>query len=396
MHLRLRYVSTLAIFLLSFCVADTFTKRITGEVLHGYRTGQDRNGRTVVYIADKGPLPLELSDWDIIVDRKGRKNKVIVIAVEQEISLQIMVESVSQAINRAADDGPLFILLEINSPGGRADFVEKICDKLIRTNYCPVIALVKSGTYGGALSGTAAVALACDKIYMEPDTAIGAAALISPASPFNNGDLSVAWQEYLAALAFKKSRPELLVRAMVDKDIEVVEVMDNDVRRFVEPSAAGPNQTVVRYWSRSGSLLTLTAAEAVSSNIAEAIVMDRTDLLRKSDAAEAEIIIDDGVDESLRTFKKARLKFKRLRNSLDGRIKIIEQTENLEEAINLLRKIRDEYKSLLLLAKRYPDLYLDIELIEEQLDSAADYYRRARIRKLGGTNDVNEKADVVH
>jgi len=396
MRLEPRCIFILMIFSVPLCIADTFTERITGEVLYGYRTGQRENEKTIVHAVEKGLIPLETSRWDIVTDRLGRKNKVVVIGIEQEISLQIMVESLDQAISRAADDGPRFILIEINSPGGRADYVEKICDKLIRTDYCPVVALVKTGPYGGALSGASAVALACDKIYMEPDTTIGAAAIINPADPFVGEDLSIAWQEYLGALAYRGARPELLVRAMVDKDIEVVEVVDKGVRRFIAPAAAEPNQTIVHRWSKSGSLLTLTAAEAASCDIAEAIVTDRADVLRKLDAADAEIVVDDSVAESLRTFKKARLKFRRLRNSLDSSIKIIEQTDSLEEAINLLRQIREDYKSLLLLARRYPDLYLNTELIEEQLDTAADYYRRARVKKLSEAGDANEKATTGH
>jgi membrane-bound ClpP family serine protease len=389
-------IFVLIIFFVPLCIADTFTNRVTGDVLYGYRTGQTENGNTIVHTIEKGLMPLELSKWDMVTNRTGRKNRVVVISIEQEISLQIIVESLSQAISRAADDGPLFILLEINSPGGRADYVEKVCDKLIRTDYCPVVALVKTGPYGGALSGAAAVALACDKIYMEPDTTIGAAAIISPADPFTSENLSIAWQEYLGALAYRRARPELLVRAMVDKDIEVIEVIDKGVHRFIEPYAAEPNQTLVRRWSKSGSLLTLTATEAVGSDIAEAIAMDRDDVLRKLDAAEAKVVVDDSVAESLRKFKRARLKFKRLRNSLDSRIKIIEQTGSLEEAINLLRQIREDYRLLLLLAKRYPDLYLDTELIEEQLDTAADYYQRARVKKLSEAGDANERSDTSH
>jgi hypothetical protein len=396
MSLKPGFVFILLIFSVTPCIADTFISKITGEVLYGYRTGQRENDKTTVYIIGKGLIPLELSKWEIVTSRLGRKNRVVVIGIEQEISLQIMVESLGRAISGAADEGPLFILLEINSPGGSADYVEKICDKLIRTDYCPVVALVKTGPYGGALSGAAAVALACDKIYMEPDTTIGAAAIISPFDPFADESLSIAWQEYLSALAQRRARPELLVRAMVDKDVEVMEVVDEGVRRFIEPRAAEPNQTIVRYWSKGGSLLTLTAAEAVSCDIAAAIVTDRADVLRKLDAADAKVVVDDSVAESMRTFKKARLKFRRLRNSLDGRIKMIEQTDSLEEAINLLRQIREEYQSLLLLAKRYPDLYLDKELIEEQLDTAADYYERARVKKLSEAGDANEKANTSH
>jgi hypothetical protein len=140
----------------------------------------------------------------------------------------------------------------------------------------------------------------------------------------------------------------------------------------------------------------MTAAEAVASGIAESTAADRVEVLRKLNAAGVEIKIDDSVGEAVRRFRKAKLKFARLRNALDGNIRQIERTDNLEEAITLLREIRDEYKSLLLLAKRYPDLYLDVELIEEQLDSAKDYYNKAKVKKRTLSGDANEKPSSNH
>lgn len=380
-----------------FCPADTFTNRTNGRVFHGYLTSQTtEDGNAVIYDSGKGLVQLKPAEWDITADRLGRRNKVIVITFEQELSLQIVVESLDEAVSRAADEGPLFIILEMNSPGGRADYIERICDRLIRTDYCQVIAFVKTGPYGGAISGAAAVALACDKIYMSPDTIIGAALIVNPAYTFDTEKLSVAWQEYLGTLARRGGKPELLARAMVDKDIEVIEVVDKGSRRFIEPAAAEPGQAVTRIWSRGGSLLTLTAAEAVRSDIAEAIAIDRIDILRKLDAADAEIVVDNSVSESEQTFRKVKLKFGRLRSALDGQIKRIEQTDNIAEAVNLLREIRDGYKSLLSLAKRYPDLYLDIELIEEQLDFATDYYQQAKVKKRVLTGDANLKTSAEH
>ena len=374
------------------CTADTLTNKATREVLHGYMTSRTDVNGVVAYTAEKGSVPIAPDQWDITPNRLGRNNTVIIITLEEQLSLQIAVEALEQAITSGADQGPLFILLEMNSPGGQAPYVERICDRLTRTAYCPVFVFVKGGRYGGAVSSAAAIALACDKILMAPNTAIGAATILDPAYGLNSQKLSVAWQEYLATLAGRKGRPRLLVRAMVDKDVEVVEVIEAGNRRFIEPRDAEPNQTVVRTWSRAGSLLTLTAAEAVDSGIAEAIVADRQEVLRKLDGTGAQIVIDDSVGEAVRTFRKVRLKFARLRNALDGQIKRIEQTDNLEEAINLLREIRAEYKSLLSLAKRYPDLYLDVELIEEQLGSAQDYYEQAKIKVRTATVDSN--ADV--
>ncbi|MFA5423670.1 MAG: hypothetical protein WC374_07395 [Phycisphaerae bacterium] len=370
-------------------VCDTFTNKTTGEILHGYLKSGGEQGNLVICTGEKDERQFNLSQWDWEIDRLGRKNKITVISLEDKLDLHIVCDALDAAIATAADDGPLFILLEMNCPGGQAEYIEKICDRLIRTDYCPVVGLIKSGPYGGALSGAAALALACDKIYMEPGTTIGAAAIFT--GDRSTEKLSIAWQDYIGTLTRRKGRPELLARAMVDKDIEVIEVAQDGRRLFIQPSQAKSGQSVVRVWSPGGSLLTLTAGEAVRCNIADAIVIDRADVLRKMSAAGAEVVVDTSTADAARTFKKAQLKFDRLRNSLDGRIKQIERADNLQEAINLLREIKFEYQSMLSLAKRYPDLYLDVELIEEQLDSAEDYYRRAKVKKreLAGVNDVN-------
>ncbi len=397
MKFRLFYISSLLVLIISsYSSCDTFTNKTTGQNLHGYLTSEIEDGNSIIYTVEKGRFSIKPVEWDITTDRIGRKLKVIIIGLEGELSLQIMVESLESAISRAADDGPLFVVLEMNSPGGRAEYVERICDKLIRMDYCPVVAFVKTGAYGGAVSGTAAIAMACDKIFMSADTTIGSASIIDPSRAYFSEKLSVAWQEYMGTLARSKGRPELLARAMVDKNMEVVEVFSESGRAFLESSQVEPNQVVIRTWSQAGSLLTMTAAEAVASGIAESTTADRVEVLRKLNAAGVEIEIDDSVGEAVRTFRKAKLKFARLRNTLDGNIRQIERTDNLEEAITLLREIRDDYKSLLLLAKRYPDLYLDVELIEEQLDSAKDYYNKAKVKKRTLSGDANEKPSSNH
>jgi ATP-dependent protease ClpP protease subunit len=386
-------VFTLLYLACAFCSADTFTNKDSGDILHGYITGKTEGDKSVVYTSEKGYVTLRLSQWDRSYDRLGRKNKVIIIVVERQFSLQIVTDALNEALAEAAAQGPLLIILEINSPGGRADYIEKICDRIIRIDYCPTVGFIKSGRYGGALSGSSALALACDEIYMASDTTIGAAAIVTVTVSQDTEQLSDAWQDYLGRLAKRKGRPELIARAMVDKDIEVVEVEDEEGQRiFVRPAEVQDDWKIVRIWNRGGELLTLTAAEAVRCGIAQAVIEDRAKLLRELNVTDAEIVIDESVEEAAGTFRKVRLKFARLRNSLDGNIKRIEQTQNIEEAINLLRDIKEEYKSLLLLAKRYPDLYLDVELIAEQLETAQQYYQQAKVKRHNLTEDANEKS----
>ncbi len=75
--------------------------------------------------------------------------------------------------------------------------------------------------------------------------------------------------------------PDLLARAMVDSSIEVIEVNQAAKRLFIEPVNKKPDQQVVRTWNKAGSLLTLTAEEAVECTIADGLVGSREQLLQQ-------------------------------------------------------------------------------------------------------------------
>jgi membrane-bound ClpP family serine protease len=374
------------------CFGDTFTNQETKEVLHGYATSAAVDGNTVVHTQEKGVVGLNLAEWRITADRLGRNNKVIVLTIDDKIMLQIETDALVEAIGRSADAGPLFILLEIDTPGGRVDFTRRICAAITQRNNCPVVAFIMGGQYGGALSAGAAAAFACDNIYMANNTVIGAAAAVTMGG---NGlkdlkdsygeevgeKLSSAWRTYLASLAQQNNRPGLLACAMVDRDIEVVEVSQADHRLFIDPVNMTPQQQLVHTWSKKGSLLTLTAEDAVKCEIADKVVSSREELLRYLEADKAEIVTDDSFQEASRQFRRVKLRFNQLSKSLDLNIKQLQQTDIRVRALKLLNDIRKDYKSLVTLAKHYPDLHINVQLLETQLNTAEALYQQAKMRR---------------
>ncbi|MFA5554758.1 MAG: hypothetical protein WCZ89_02375 [Phycisphaerae bacterium] len=380
---------------------DTFINKTTGETLNGYITEYRSDKKIAVYIKNQGDRNLVAEDWVVLPNRLGRQNTVVIILIQGRLDLQIVCDALVETINKACQAGPAQVILEIDSPGGKTQYIERLCDVIIRTNFCPIAAYIKSGEHRGAAGGATAIALACDQIYMAGDTIIGASAIIrrdssisqdSPLADYQN--LSIAWQEYLFRIAEYRNRPGLIARAMVDQDIAVIEVIRNGKPVFIGPDEKEPNDLFIKNWSDKGSLLTLTAAEARKCRIAEAVVVDRTDLLQKLDLAEAQLIVKDDALEAARTFRKAQLKFASLRRRLDADIKRLELTDSLPHAMNLLREVKEQYKSLHLLARRYPDLYLDIELIEEQLTAAEDYYEKAKEKQRAqDSNSPRSHAD---
>ena len=160
----------------SYCAADTFTHLTSGEILHGYATSRvAEGGKRIVYTRETEEIELNLAEWDIVSNSRGRGNKVIVLTIEGDLSLLIETQALERSLVEAADEGPLFILLEMDTPGGRVDLAQRICAAITKLSNCKVVVFVKGGRHGGAISAGAALAFAGDKIYMSENTGIGAA-----------------------------------------------------------------------------------------------------------------------------------------------------------------------------------------------------------------------------
>jgi len=370
------------------CFGDTFTNRQTGAKLHGYAMSQAEDGRTNVHTQEKGVMELNPAEWEITRDESGRNNKVVVLPVEEAIMLEIETDAFEKALAAAADSGPLFILIEMDTPGGRIDMAQRMCAAITKTtDYCNVIAFVRGGQYGGAISAGAAVALACDKIYMAKNTVIGAASLVSlTKSKEENKDKSYTdvidekfsslWRAYLASLAQQNDRPGLLARAMVDNDIEVIEVKQSEKRLFIEPTNKTTDQQLVRTWSTKGSLLTLTAEEAVDSTIADGLVSSREELLGQLQAGDAEMVVDKSMEKARREMDIVRRQLEGIRKSLDMKMKQAQYPQPAPKALGILRGAREEFETLISMAKKYPDLKLDVAALEDELNSVNANFER--------------------
>ncbi|MGA2070842.1 MAG: hypothetical protein ABSG97_05785 [Sedimentisphaerales bacterium] len=389
------------------CPADTFTNRQTNEKLHGYITArlpastqssrqdgismkatETENVPTSVFTQEKGLLKLNPKEWEVKRDNLGRKNKVIVVPVDDAIMYEIETDAFEKSIAESSQEGPLFILVEIDTPGGRVDLASRMCTAIMKDADCNVIAFVKGGKYGGAISAGAAVALSCNKIYMTDDTIIGAATLIDMPKEVNefkdrkyddvvNEKYSSAWRAYLASLAQQNDRPGLLARAMVDSSIEVVEVNQGAKRLFIDPVNKRPGQQVARTWNKSGSLLTLTAREAVECTIADGLVSSREQLLQQLQAGDANIVTDKRIANARKDLQIAQRKLEAAIKDFDLKVQQSKYSQPVPKFMTMLREAKTDVETIKNLAKRYPDLHIDTESAEKELNSLNAAYENA-------------------
>jgi ATP-dependent protease ClpP protease subunit len=383
---------TISILMSVPCAADTFTNRSTGEVLHGYATQTMRGGKTLIRSGNEGAAKyIDMANYRVEWSRDGRKNIVIVIPIKEAIELECETAAIEKAIETSSNQGPMFILIEIDTPGGRGDLMKRICNAIAKTDNCLTVAFVSGGEYGGAYSAGAIIALACDQIYMADNTAIGAA---MPVVLSEKGvkDLKSAYgatvgekylsadRAYVASLAEQNGRPIAIAKAMVDKDIEVVEVSDNGERFFIEPRERKKEQDVIRTWSRRGSLLTLTAGEAVECGIANGLAGSHKEIISALKLDNPRVVPNNEAAKARRAFETAKKKFENLQISIDRYSKEIEICEDKIEAMQFLNTLIKNYEDVIALGRSYPDLAIDEEACKEALNSAKTLLRN--IKKL--------------
>jgi hypothetical protein len=190
---------------------------------------------------------------------------------------------------------------------------------------------------------------------------------------------------------------------MLDKSIEALEVTVGGETLFVEGQDKQDIQTLVRTWSKRGSLLTLTATEAVQCNIANKIVSSQRELLAALNAVKAGLVRNNDSEKAKRQFEQVKRDFKvissavtyfkdrseelqrelnwlerltRSRGPLYGygsywhERDMIEQIRLRNELLSTLDRLILNYQRAINLAKEYLDLNADIDSLVDGMNSA--------------------------
>ncbi|HDS84182.1 MAG TPA: hypothetical protein ENN97_03175 [Phycisphaerales bacterium] len=318
--------------------ADTFRHRETGEVFYGFRTNRRAGGKLQVYHSEeKKMITIEENQYDITLDSNGRRNTIVHIPIRQAEALisKVVSDRIAQTITDAANSGTQLIVIDIDSPGGRGEYARTIASTIEQTTHCPVAAFISGGEFSGVYSAAALIALACDEIYIAPSASIGTVGPMTGA--FTNeqfvsylnlysSDTLVAYAGYAMSLVDQESL-RLIVRALVDKSVSVVEVEDiNNKISFIERQNRQPTQTIVRTLAEGvsvtpsressaegplpaeiiGRVLMLSSAEAVRIGLADHTASSVEDIARARGVSDARVIQSSDINDTVRRFAAAR------------------------------------------------------------------------------------------
>ena len=363
---KLAYVLLLSAILSfqGFCFADTFTHKTKDIIYHGYATGAIKEGKNIVMTQENGELAITLADYEVEFDKTGRNNSISLLHVTGAIESEIVTDAFVKALKEEAQKGPLLILIEIDSPGGRVDLCKKMCAGISDIRCCTVAAYIKGGENGGAYSAAAAVSLACDNIYMVPEVSMGAATIIAGDRGMREiygqtvGEkFDSAWRSYLATLAEQKGRSGAIAKAMATKEIEVIEVRRGAKALFIEPKEKIPGDVKIRVLCEPGEILTLTAKQAVECHIADAIYESRQAVIAGLELGNAPVVTNTSLDVAQEEYEKILKRFK----------KIVSKIEELYMTIEYQMQVQP------LAAKRtYPQLIKSLEYLLKMKEQGQD------------------------
>ncbi len=186
------------------------------------------------------------------------------------------------------------LVIELDTPGGEVKLMWQLASAILDAKDEGVSTV--AWVHDRALSVGALLALACDKLYMRSHATIGSAL---PVRAGPGGMIPVAEDEDVRekqysdlrggfrGIAEKRGRSPLLAEAMVDPDVEVLEVRVDGERRLVssvewEDLRKRSEQTkFVRTVKPRGKLLNATGIEAVELGLADGLAESRAELIGK-------------------------------------------------------------------------------------------------------------------
>jgi len=316
--------------------ADTFTHKETDETFTGIIGDAMIGDKTLVIRSNGKRIYINLDDYDIVQDEhappeqltqpptdtqksKSRSRKsseraiVYVIPITGQIGGIVeqpflrwtinvdrgMDKSVEEAIRRAREARADVILIDVNTYGGVADTANEIARLIVDIDDMQTVAFVRQK----AISAGVPITASCRAIFFERGASIGGAA------PISSGIITPEHQEKMVSIyaALDRSIVEraghspLLIAAMTDQKISLFFVkLDDGTERIVEADDADAVRALVaplkavtlEQITKEGSLLTLTASEALRYGLSSGTVNDLDELLAAMEIENPRVIND--------------------------------------------------------------------------------------------------------
>jgi membrane-bound serine protease (ClpP class) len=194
-----------------------------------------------------------------------------------EIGVELTADALTRALAEARKSSPQYLIFVIDSPGGSGPEMVRIAQVIrdaqaLDGKQVQYVAYVKK-----ALSAAAVVAMACPKIYFAADGVMGAGVPFRfgpDGTPANLEEkFASAARAQMRAAAFSGGHNDLILRGMMEPELELVVTPGDDGKPEVSEATAAPLFGATPFKSK-GRILTLTAPEAVQCGLAGGVAAD--------------------------------------------------------------------------------------------------------------------------
>lgn len=195
----------------------------------------------------------------------SQSNKVFVLKIRSEIDPR-MSRYVELALQESQTQKSDYIIIDMDTYGGAVDDADKIRKAILDAKKPVFVFINKNAASAGAL-----ISIACDSIYMQSGSSIGAATVV-------NGNDGMAapdkYQSYMRSMmratAEANNRNPKIAEAFVDPDI----ILDSAIKK-------------------NGKVLTFSTSEAIKNEFCEAQVNTIEDILKRNNIKTSEIYYYD-------------------------------------------------------------------------------------------------------
>jgi membrane-bound serine protease (ClpP class) len=240
----------------------------------------------------------------LLLPAQEMSGPVYVIPIQGEIDRALTV-FIRRGIEQAKSGEAGVILFDINTFGGRVDSALQITTTIGSAEPAQTIAYVTTApeSTGVSWSAGALISFSAGRIFMAPGTSLGAAAPVimgAEGTQAASEKVVSALRAQMAAIAEKNGYPPSIARAMVDEDIELLEVfvdgelnvMTSEELKDAEREAEKTGNTIERgkVISPAGKLLTLTAGEMERYGVSSGTYSRRDELLQSLGLGEAVVV----------------------------------------------------------------------------------------------------------
>jgi membrane-bound serine protease (ClpP class) len=202
-----------------------------------------------------------------IYAQKDTATKILIFEIKDEIAKPAL-RVTQKAFDQAAQKKVNYIILHLNTYGGRVDIADSIRTRILNSNI-PVLAFIDNQ----AISAGSLISIACDSIYMRPGGSIGATTVVSQSGEAVPDKYQSFMRSTMRATAEAHGKDTIIngtdTAYIWYRDPKIAEAM-------VDPRLYVPGVI------DSGMVLTLTAEEAIKVHYCEGLAKDIPEVLLKS------------------------------------------------------------------------------------------------------------------